>query len=392
MIERLKQFFTRNLENPTFSLSDAEAWDAFGASAMTAEGALSISPVWAAVRRISSTVATLPLHVYRRTDEGREVARSHPLYNVLHLRPNPEQSSFVFREIITAHLLIYGDAVIEVERNARGDVIALWPVLPTAVNIRRVDGQRIYTVRVDGVETPLPTANVIHIPGFGLDGNRGLIPTKIGASTLRMAKAVDEYGAEFFENGTAPSGMLSVPGTLKKEGRDNLRDSWHKMHSGKGKRHRVAVLEEGVTYSPLHGIPPEDAQLIEVRSFNVSDVARLFSIPPHFLADLSRSTFSNAESESLSYLTHTIEPLTARIEQELTHALFREDPDHYAEFNLTGLLRADTAARSAYYTAGLNGGWLSINDVRRLENLNAVEGGDVHRVPLNTAPATNDEV
>jgi HK97 family phage portal protein len=242
----------------------------------------------------------------------------------------------------------------------------------------------VYVVRVKGDEVTLPAENVLHIAGFSLDGCTGLIPTTLAKNAIGLARATEDFGSSFFGNGAAPSGVLSHPAKLGKEATDNLRASWSALYSGLTNAQRIAILEEGMTWTPL-GVPPEHAQFLETRRFQVSEIARVFLIPPHLIGDLDRATFSNIEQQSIEYVTYCILPWARRIEQELNYRLFN-DRSQFAEFVLDGLLRGDSASRAAFYTSMSNIGALSINEIREMENLNRIEGGDIHRVPLNTAP------
>jgi HK97 family phage portal protein len=332
---------------------------------------------------ISSTIATLPLPVYKRTPAGKDRAPEHPVYRLLHDRPNPEQSSFVWRETMMAHLLLWGAAYSEIERNGKGEPVALWPLHPANVRIERVGADRLYVVRVNAEETVLPADNVLHIPGFSLDGCNGLIPVQVARNAIGLGKATEEFGSSFFGHGTHPSGILTHPAKIGKEGEDGLRASWNKQQAGLSNAQRIAILQEGVTWTPL-AVPPEAAQFLETRKFQVSEIARLFLIPPHLIADLERATFSNIEEQGIQYVTHCIEPWTRRIEQELNYKLLA--PSHFAEFVLEGLLRGNSEARAAWYSAMANLGVYSINEIRERENLNRIEGGDTRFVPLNMTP------
>jgi HK97 family phage portal protein len=283
-----------------------------------------------------------------------------------------------------AHLLLYGNAYSEIERNGRGDPVALWPLLPNQVRIVRIGDNKVYVVRVRGEEVSLPSDNVLHVSGFSLDGCTGLIPVSLAKNAIGLARATEEFGSSFFSNGAAPSGVLSHPAKLGKEATDNLRASWAALYSGLTNAQRIAILEEGMTWTPL-GVAPEHAQFLETRRFQVSEIARLFLIPPHLIGDLDHATFSNIEQQSIEYVTYCIQPWARRIEQELNHRLF-SDRSQFAEFVLDGLLRGDSASRAAFYTSMSNIGVLSINEIRSMENLNRIDGGDVHRVPLNTSP------
>lgn len=379
----------RNLNNPRTPLSAPADWlfDGLGGRksatgvSVTPENALEVSSIWAAVRMISSTIATLPLPVYRHTNEGKERDKSHPSYWLLHDRPNPEMSAYVWRETLMGHCLLYGNFYAEIERNERGEAVALWPLHPFNVRTERVGARKVYVVRVDGQEVVLPSEDVLHVPGFSLDGHTGLVPVHMARESIGLSKATEAFGASFFGNGAAPSGILTSPAKLGKEGMDNLRESWTKLHGGLSNAQRVAILEQGLTWQPL-GIPPEHAQFLETRKFSVSEIARLFLIPPSLLADLERSTFHNHEQQAIQYVQHTIEPWTRRIEGELNYKLF-SDRSHFAEFVLEGLLRGDSAARAEFYTKMANLGVLSINEIREMENRNRVPDGDKRFIPLN---------
>jgi HK97 family phage portal protein len=373
------------------TLADPAPWlfEAFGARStfagvsVTPENSLETTSVWAAVRMISSTLATLPLPVFRHVDGGKVRARDHALYKLLHDRPNPEMSSFVWRETGAAHLLLYGSWYNEIERNGAGQPVNLWPLHPAQVRTERLqNGAKVFIVRVDGQDVPLSADNILHVPGFSLDGQGGLIPVHLARNAIGLSRATEEFGSRFFSNGASPSGVLSHPAKLGEKGQKLLRDSWN---TGLSNSHRIAILEEGMSWTPL-GVPPEHAQFLETRKFSVAEIARLFLIPPHLIGDLERATFSNIEHQAIQYVTHCIEPWTRRIEQELNFRLFGDDPAHFAEFILEGLLRGDSTARGSFYAQALAAGWMTTNEVRERENLNRIDGGDVPRVQLNTAP------
>jgi HK97 family phage portal protein len=385
------RFTTRSLENPSVSLNDPRIFDLLGVRdtasgvKVTPENALEVSAVWAAVRRISSTIASLPLIVYRDTETGRERARSHPNWRLLHDRANPEMSAFQWRELLSAHLLLHGTHYSEIERNGKGDAVALWPIHPSLVTVERNNGRKRFVVRIDGAEIPLTSDAILHVPGFGLDGLNGLRPISLAKDTIGLAKATEEFGSRFFRNGAAPSGILTHSGTLTKDTADKLKATWNNAQTGLSNAQRVAVLDAALKFEPL-GIAPEHAQFLETRQFSVSEISRVFLIPPHLINDLTRATFSNIEHQSIEYVQHCIEPWCKRIESVINWDLFGDASPFFAEFNLEGLLRGDSAARSAFYSSALNSGWMSVNEVRERENLPRVPDGDTLRAPLNTAP------
>ena len=389
-VEHLRRFFSRSLENPSTPLSNPADWlfDSLGAkgshagASVSPTNALEVSSVWAAVRLIAGTMGTLPKPVYQHVDGGKQKARSHPLYRLLHDSPNPETPSFVFFEALQAHLLLYGNAYAEIERNGAGIPVALWPLHPANVRVERRNGRKVYLVLVQGQEVPLAAENVLHVPGFSLDGSVGLFPIQLARNAVGLAKATEEYGSRFFSNDARPGGALTHPGKLGAEAADRLKKSWNAAHQGLSAAQRVAVLEEGMTFQPF-GIPPEHAQFLETRKFSVTEIARVFGIPPHLIGDLERATFSNIESQQIQFVQFCIEPWARRWEQVLNHDLFETSGDYFAEFNLEGLLRGDSASRASFYNALFGIGVLSPNDIRERENMNRVEGGDARYVPLN---------
>lgn len=400
---RLQNFFSRSLNDPSTSFADPANWfwTALGAPGSTSgvatvpETALEVMSVLSAVKLISGTMASLPLLTYRSTDQGKDRAPSHAAYKILKDKANPELSAFAWREISTAHVLCYGNAYSELEWSQNGSLLNIWPIYPAYVRPTRVDGKLAYHVRVGGDVVTLPADRMLHIRGFGMQPQEGLLTTYLAREALGLAKATEKYGASFFGNGAQPSGVLTHPGKLSKQARDNLKSGWNTMYQGLSNAQRVAILEEGLTFQPL-GIPPEHAQFLATREFTVAEVARIFNIPAHMLASLDRATFASLEQQSQEFVTYCLTPLCKRFEAEFGLKIFDDTP-FFAEFQLNGLLRGDSAARAAYYTQMLNNGVLSVNEVRALENLNSIgPEGDQHLRPLNETPLgqpvkTNDE-
>jgi HK97 family phage portal protein len=332
---------------------------------------------------ISSTVATLPLPVFEAQPDGGKVRAKHqPAYRLLHDRPNPEQSSFVFREQMMGHLLLCGNFYAEIERNGAGDPVALWPLPPFSVRTERLGDKKVYVVRVEGSDVALSPDNVLHVQGFSLNGHEGLIPSHLARESIGLAKATETFGASFFGNGAVPLTAVSVPGNLTKEQALDVAAGFEAKHKGLSKAQRVAVMSGGMTLNVL-GIAPEQAQFLETRKFQVAEVARLFLIPPHMIGDLENGvSYASIEQQAIGYVTHTIEPWTRRIEQEINYKLFG-DSRFFAEFVLEGLLRGDSAARAAWYTSMANLGIYSVNEIRERENLNRIPEGDVRFMPMN---------
>lgn len=342
--------------------------------------AMQIIAVYACVRVLSEAIAQLPLHVYQYTDNGKERVPKHPLYFLLHDQPNPEMTSFVFRETLMAHLLIYGNAYAQIIRNGRGEVLGLYPLMPDKVRVDRDDhGRLIYrysrydehnpNFRQQG-EIILPMEQVLHIPGLGFDGLVGYSPIAMAKNALGLAVACDEYGASFFANGAAPSAVLEHPGVIKNP--ERVREAWQRAY-GSSNAHKTAILEEGMKYTPI-SIPNNEAQFLETRKFQIEEIARLYRVPLHMIGDLDHATFSNIEHLSLEFVKYTLDPWLVRWEQGLQKALLSDSEKgrYFIKFNVEGLLRGDYASRMQGYATARQNGWMSANDIRLLENLNAI--------------------
>lgn len=348
--------------------------------------AMQTTAVYACIRILAETIASLPLHIYKYTASGKEKAVSHQLYYLLHDEPNPEMTSFVFRETLMSHLLLWGNAYAQIIRDGRGKVLTLYPLLPDRMTVDRISsGQLYYEYRKDTGYVILRPEEVLHIPGLGFDGLIGYSPIAMAKNAIGMAIATEEYGAKFFANGASPGGVLEHPGVVKDPAR--IRESWNAVYQGSGNAHRVAVLEEGMKFQPI-GIPPEQAQFLETRKFQINEIARIFRIPPHMIGDLEKSSFSNIEQQSLEFVKYTLDPWVVRWEQAMQRALFSpgEKKDYFIKFNVDGLLRGDYQSRMNGYAVGRQNGWMSSNDIRELENLNRIPeelGGDLYLINGN---------
>ena len=366
--------------------------------AVTERSAMQMTAVYSCVRILSEAVAGQPLHLYRYTPDGSKVkAVDHPLYLLLHDEPNPEMSSFVFRETLMTHLLLWGNAYAQIIRNGKGEVVALYPLMPNRMSVDRdKHGQLYYTYTrasdeaktMTGTTVLLPPSDVLHIPGLGFDGLVGYSPIAMAKNAIGLAIATEEYGAKFFANGAAPSGVLEHPGTIKDPSR--VREAWMSQFGGSANSGKVAVLEEGMKYTPI-SISPEQAQFLETRKFQINEIARIFRIPPHMVGDLEKSSFSNIEQQSLEFVKYTLDPWVIRWEQSIQRALLRpeERKRYFAKFNVEGLLRGDYQSRMNGYAVARQNGWMSANDIRELENLDRIPaeaGGDLYLVNGNMLP------
>lgn len=354
--------------------------------AVNEKTALQTTAVYACVRILAETIASLPFHTYRYTLNGKEKAIEHPIYYLLHSEPNPEMTSFVFRETLMSHLLLWGNAYAQIIRDGRGRVLGLYPLLPNKVIVNRNQhGELVYQYEKDGQTYFLRSYEVLHIPGLGFDGLIGYSPIAMAKNAIGMAIATEEYGAKFFANGANPGGVLEHPGVVKDPAR--IRESWNAVYQGSSNAHRVAVLEEGMKFQSI-GIPPEQAQFLETRKFQLNEIARIFRIPPHMIGDLEKSSFSNIEQQSLEFVMYTLDPWVVRWEQAIQRALFTENEkrQYFVKFNVDGLLRGDYQSRMNGYAVGRQNGWLSANDIRELENLNRIPedlGGDLYLINGN---------
>ena len=291
--------------------------------------AMQTTAVYACVRILAEAVASLPLHVYEYQDDGgKKLVHDHPLYYLLHDEPNPEMTSFVFRETLMSHLLIWGNAYAQIIRDGAGRVLGLYPLLPDKMDVQRDDRGNIYYVYSrNSDENPmfkeygdirLKAEDVLHIPGLGFDGLIGYSPIAMAKNAVGMTLACEEYGASFFANGANPGGVLEHPGVLKDPSK--VRESWNSVYRGVNNAHKIAVLEEGMKYQQI-GIPPEEAQFLETRKFQINEIARLYRIPPHMVGDLDKSSFSNIEQQSLEFVKYTLDPWVIRWEQSLQRSL-----------------------------------------------------------------------
>ena len=360
--------------------------------------AMQMTAVYSCVRILSEAIASLPLNIYRyNEDGGKEKAYNHPLFRLLHDEPNPEMTSFIFRETLMTHLLLWGNAYAQIIRNGKGEIIALYPLMPDRMSVDRDKNGKLYysytkssddAPTMEGSTVILDPSDVLHVPGLGFDGLVGYSPIAMAKNAIGLAIAAEEYGSKFYANGAAPSGVLEHPGTLKDPGR--VRESWNAAFGGSSNSHKVAVLEEGLKYTPI-SISPNEAQFLETRKFQINEIARIFRVPPHMVGDLEKSSFSNIEQQSLEFVKYTLDPWVIRWEQALYKILLSEEEKstYFFRLNVEGLLRGDYASRMNGYATARQNGWMSANDIRELEDLDRIPaefGGDLYLVNGNMLP------
>ncbi|HCM5169080.1 TPA: phage portal protein [Klebsiella pneumoniae] len=379
------------------SLTTGEFWrEWYGTSSsgkvVTADKVIRLSAVWACVRLLSESISTLPLKIYERQADGsRKLAQNNPAYQILCRRPNPEMTPSRFMLMIVASVCLRGNAFVE-KLYIGSKLVSLVPLLPQNMVVKRLDSGKLqYTYTDNGVQRIIPVDRMMHIRGFGLDGVCGMMPTMAGVDVFGAAMAVDEASAKIFENGLQSTGFLSSKTALNEGQRERLRKALQNFIGSKNAG-KLMVLENELTYQNVT-MNPEAAQLLESRSFSIEEICRWFRVPPFMVGHTTKqsSWASSLEGMNMLFLTHTLRPLLVNIEQEISRCLLNSDEDLFAEFSVEGLLRADSAGRAAYYTSALQNGWMSRNDVRRLENMPPIEGGDIYTVQLNLTQLKNLE-
>ncbi|MCC8015499.1 MAG: phage portal protein [Eubacterium sp.] len=393
---KILDFIKRARERPKNYYSSPSLQYIFGRSAsgkiVNERTAMQTVAVYACVRILSEAIASLPLHLYKYGDRGKEMDTTHPLYRILHDEPNSEMTSFIFRETLMHHLLIYGNAYAQILRDGANRVVGLYPLLPNKMEVDRDEKQRlIYKYNRDDEANPnekeygtiyFSQEEILHIPGLGFDGLVGYSPIAVAKNAIGISTACDEYSSEYFNNGAYPGGILSTPNVLKNP--EQVRASWNEAYGGTGNAHKIAVLEQGMTFQKI-SLSPEESQFLETRKFQLDEIARIFRIPPHMIGDLEKSSFNNIEQQSLEFVQYTLQPWIIRWEQNLQKALLlpTEKDKYFVKFNVDGLLRGDYASRTAGYASALQNGWMSVNDIRELENLNPLsdeQGGNTYMV------------
>ena len=405
MMERIKGFISRALSLSGGNLKDPRLNELFGGAStdsgvsVTPDTALTYSAVYAAVRCIAESVSSLPLNYYERLPAGGKMhAKANPLHHLLHDEPNPEMTSLQWREASMAHLLLHGNSYTEIVRDLEGNAVELWPIDPTMVAPKRTDSGELY-YELNRGKNFITANNMLHIPGLSFDGISGVSPITLARQSLGLSMAIEQFGAGYFGRGARPGGVLTFPGQLSPEARQNLRRSFEELHAGGANSHRVALLEAGLKWEAI-GVPPDDSQFLQSREFQIIEVARWFNLPPNKLKDLSKTSYNSLEQMEISFVVDTLRPWLVRWEQQLNRKLIRpkDRGSYFFEHNVDGMLRGDQASRYTAYSVGRNWGWLSVNEIREKENMNPIDGGDVYMQPMNmqaintaptAAPATD---
>jgi len=395
IVSRMMQGFShRDMSVTNPKAWDRTLWNLAGSKSLSGESvdeysALNYSAFWCAVNLISGTIASLPCHLLRNEGKRKIFAKDKPIYRVMHSKANPLMPAKTLREVMLGHILTWGNGYAEKVRNGYGEIIELWPITPDRVTVKMEGSELIYKINVDNVPKTFTRDKILHIPGPGFDGLVGYSIVSLARKSIGLGMAMETFGSLYFGSGTHPGVVVSHPGVLKDP--TKLRDSLTAAYSGLGQSHRLMLLEEAMKIENI-GIPPEDSQFLESRQFQIPEMARWFNLPPHKLKDLTRSSFSNIESEQISYVTDSLLPWGIGLEQNYDLQLLTENEQKneglYFKHNFEGLLRGDVAARGNFYRAMFNIAGMSPNEIRAKEDMDPsdAEFADDYFVPLNMVP------
>ncbi|OVW92858.1 phage portal protein [Klebsiella pneumoniae] len=376
-------------------MAGTSAHGVVGDSVVTDERNMQISTVWACIRLISTVTASLPLDVYQtKNDQRTKVDNSHPLAKLLRFRPNNFMTALEFREAMTMQLCAYGNAYAHVERNGVGDVISMVPLMSANMEVRLSDNGKniIYRYRRDTEYADFSQKEIFHLKGFGFNGLTGLSPLAFSAKSAGVAIAMEDNQREFFANGAKSPQILMTDGkVLTKEQRGQLEENFKEIAGGQVKK-RLWILESGFTTQPI-GVSPQDSEILAARKFQVAELARFYGVPPHLVGDVDKTTSwgSGIEQQNLGFLQYTLKPYLDRWEYSIERWLVKESEQGiiHAEHNLDGLLRGDSTSRASFMQIMVNTGIRTVNEVRRLDNLPPLPGGDVATRQSQNVPITD---
>ena len=384
--------FRASPNNPSTSLANPASWmfdDAASKTgiAVTEDSAMRLSAVFGAVRVISETIASLPWEVKQDAGDSTRSASAHPINKLIH-HPNGMMTDFNFREVCQAHLCLHGNAFIAIRRNEAGQPVKLIPVHPDRVEVKVYKDEKFYNID-QGKET-FDDTEMIHILGLSFDGIIGKSVIEAARESIGLGLAADQFGGSFFGNGANVSAVLTHPGRLSDEAYKRLMASWQRRYSGLDNAHKTAILEEGMNLQKV-SISPQESQFLETRKFGVEDIARFFRIPLAYLGSLENSsTRANIEEQGIQFQRNTVLPWVKRWEAEFNRKVFPGQEDYFIRMNMDGLLRGDISSRYSSYAVARQWGWLSVNDIRKHESLEPIDGGDIYLQPMNMVEAGTD--
>jgi HK97 family phage portal protein len=360
---------------------------------VTEESALTLSYAWSAINVLAQTTAHIPLHLMERTDKGNKPAYNHPLFDLVHSQPHENYTSFTFRETLEAHRNGWGNCYALINRKGimSPDVESI-EILPPKTRPLKLNGSLVYEAEVDGEKRIYPAADILHIHGLGSSGMLGYSPVQVLKESFALGLATLQVGNSFFGSGMQPSLVIETSGQShnQEEFRKNLQNNF----SGIENVGSAMILPKGATAKAI-SINPEDAQFLQSRQFNRTEIAGIYRVPPHFIGDLDKNTFTNAASMDLNFIKHTMTPIFVRWETELNRKLLtaKERKKYFFQFNVNGILRGSPAERSAYYKDGINGGYLTRNQVRQFEDMPIDDDSlDQYLLPVNMAPVSEADM
>lgn len=363
-----------------------------GHSSIDAQTAMRYSAVFACCRVLGETFASMPAMEYRKKPNGdREATRDTAAFDILHNAPNDEMSPYNFKEACMMNANLGGNIVCEKLVNRFGDVVGLYPYQWQMVNIGRDKETRklAYTVMNGTTQKNLKREQVFHVPGISFDGIIGLSPIEYAASAIRLGVSYEQFGVNFYKKGVNSSGAFTFPNELGEEAFRRLKKDLQENYAGLRNTGTPMLLEGGGKFEQF-AMKPADAQLIENKRFQVEDIARIYRVPLHLIGDLTRSTNNNIEHQSLEFVMYTMLPWFKRWEENINMQLLslaERRAGYYIEFKIDALLRGDAKSRAEAYAAGRQWGWLSVNDIRKLENMPAIANGDIYLQPSNMIEA-----
>lgn len=359
-----------------------------GGESVSEDSVLKLSAVWSCVRVLCETIAGLPINVLEKDGELVTPLSNHPASNLIKYKPNKMHSSFTYRELIVSHAVLHGNHYSIIVRDGNAQPIELLPLHPKDVEVVNLDNELYYNVKLGKDKMTMPAVNILHVSGLGFDGLKGKSVIKCHAENLGLSLSAQKYGKEFYDSGTKLEGYIKMPGKMDQTQLMKLRESWNNTYGGVSGS-KTAILDGGSEYQQL-GLPPEDAQYIGTRQFQKTEIATIFRVPSHMINDLDRATHSNIEHQAIEFVMYSLLPWINRMEQEFNRKLLRENEQGrvYFKMNTNALLRGDAKARAEFYFKMEQMGVMSINEIRRLEDLNPIEGGGSHFVPLNRIELT----
>jgi HK97 family phage portal protein len=355
--------------------------------AITAENCLASSAVAACVRLLSETIASLPVHVYRDLGKSKEIAADHPIYDLLHSKPNAFQTSFVWIQQAIAHCLLHGNFYALIERNAAGDPVALWPLVPSGMIVEAVDGTVQYRYAYGGQRNVFAFEDILHFKGLTMNGLVGLSVLHMAREGIGLSVAQETHAATLFRNGARPGLILQYPGFMNNEQRINFGESFAKKFAGALNAGKTVILEGGMSLEPV-GFTSEDSQFLESRHFSVIEIARWFRVPPTMIGDMTRVSYSSSESEMQLFAMHSLVPWCVSLEAEINSKLLPERTQFFVKFDVNSIIRGDQQSRYSAYSQGLQAGFLTVADVREAEGLPHIEGTELLNRPANMVPNT----